>query len=128
MFVQEDFRQAVDRTKDVLEQLIKAQPNIKTHIKVLAHFYTLWGFLTLETDEEFEPGGFAPVYLEFMDKVTAAIKASGSEEEQTQLEDEVRIYAANSRGASTDLTPRQSRHDQLTLAMAGFTGAVHEDS
>ncbi|WP_299939217.1 DUF262 domain-containing protein [uncultured Nitratireductor sp.] len=128
VFVEDDFRQTIEGTKGIIEQLVETQPDIKNHLKVLAHFYTLWGFLSLKTNPDFDPAAFAPIYLDFMKKVTAVIKAAGGEEEQDTPEDSVRIYAANSRGASTDLTPRQTRHDQLTLAMAGVAGVVHEDS
>ena len=128
VFVEEDFRQTIEGTKVIIEQLVAEQPDIKNHLKVLAHFYTLWGFMSLQTNEDFDPTAFAPTYLDFMNKVTAAIKAAGGDEEQDAAEDTVRIYAVYSRGASTDLTPRQSRHDQLTLAMAGVAGVVNEDS
>lgn len=128
VFVEEDFRVTIEGTKAIIKQIIEAQPDTKNHLKVLAHFYTLWGFLSLQINADFDPAAFASTYLDFMNKVTAAIKAAGGEEDQSALEDTVRIYAANSRGASTDLTPRQSRHDQLTLAMASVAGVVHEDS
>lgn len=128
LFVEEDFRETVESTKIIIEQLVEAQPDIKNHLKVLAHFYTLWGFLSVQISKEFDVSAFGSEYTSFMDKVTAAIKAAGNNEEQNAIEDTVRIYAANSRGASTDLTPRQSRHDQLTLAMVGVAGIVHENS
>ncbi|WP_250507119.1 DUF262 domain-containing protein [Caballeronia sp. GAFFF3] len=127
-FVLEDFVEAIDVTKRKIKRLIELQPEIKGHLKAFANFYTLWGFLTLRTVEEFDVDGFAPSYLDFMNKVAAAIRAAGGAEEAGHVDDTVRIYAASSRGASTDLAPRQSRHDQLTRAMAGVTGVVHEDS
>lgn len=127
LFVEEDFREAIELTKAILQSLLEQQPDIRNHIKVLAHFYSLWGFLTLQVNADFDQEAFAVAYLEFMEKVTAAIKAAGVDEEQAEIEEPVRIYAANSRGASTDLTPRKARHDQLTLAMAGVAGVVHED-
>ena len=127
LFVEEDFRKTIEGTKDIMERLIEQQPDIKNYTKVLAHFYSLWGFLTLQTNADFNPDAFALAYLEFMNKVTAEIKAAKAEDEQAEVEDTVRIYAANSRGASTDLTPRQARHDQLTRAMVCVPGVVHED-
>lgn len=128
VFVEEDFRQTIESTKAIIKQLVEAQPDVTNHLKVLAHFYTLWGFLSLQTNGDFDPAAFAHKYSDFMNKVTAAIKASAGEVQQHTLEDTVRIYAANSRGASTDLSPRQSRHDQLKLAMAGVAGVVDENS
>jgi hypothetical protein len=37
-------------------------------------------------------------------------------------------YALNARGASTDLTPRQTRHAALVRVMHGAEAADHEDS
>lgn len=127
-FVETDFREAIEQTKGLLTELLKHQPEISKPIKVLAHFYSLWSFLTLQTNADFDTISFATAYLEFMEKVTATIKATGGEEDENHVEDTVRIYAANSRGASTDLAPRKARHDQLTLAMAGVAGVVHENS
>lgn len=122
LFVEEDFRKTIEGTKDIIKQMLNQEGEIKNYIKVLTHFYSLWGFLTLQTNAGFDPNAFAPAYLRFMENVTDAIKAAGGDEELADIEETVRIYAAKSRGASTDLTPRQARHDQLTLAMAGVTG------
>lgn len=127
LFVEEDFRKAIEETKSVVKRLIELQPGIKIYLKVLAHFYSLWGFLSLQTDDDFDLDAFAQAYLVFMEKVTSAIKLAGSEEVQEEIENTVRIYSANSRGASTDLTPRQARHDQLTLAMVDVAGVVYEN-
>lgn len=126
LFIEDDFRRKIEATKATIEQLINLQPDIKNYLKGLAHFYSLWGFLVLLPDGNFEPNSFASTYLDFMEQVTATIKAAGSEFEQADIADPVRIYAANARGASTDLTPRQARHDQLALAMAGVTGVSNE--
>ena len=127
LFAESDFREAVKETKAVIGRLIKLQQGLKTHLKTLAHFYSLWSFVTLQTDEDFDTEQFAPAYLEFMEKVSVAIKATGVEEDQGETEPTVRIYATNSRGASTDQSPREARHKQLTLAMADVTGVVHEN-
>ena len=127
LFVESDFRETVEGTKAIIERLLELKPETKSYLKVLAHFYSLWGFLTLSINEEFDPDAFAPEYAQFMEKVSEAIKAAGSEEDQDGVEDTVRIYAANSRGASTDLSPRQARHDQLTAAMAGVPGVANEN-
>lgn len=128
LFVEQNFRESLESTKEILQRLLELQPGIKNHIKSFAHFYSLWGFLTLQINADFDRETFAVAYLGFMEKVTTAIKALGGDEEQAEVEEPVRIYAANSRGASTDLTPRKARHDQLTLAMADVAGVVHEDS
>lgn len=128
VFVEDDFRDIIEEKKGIISRLVELKPDVKSYLKVLAHFYTLWGFLSLEAGEEFDVDKFAPVYVDFMERVTLAIRDAGGDDFQDSFEDTVRIYATNSRGASTDLTPRQSRHDQLKLAMAGVAGVAHEDS
>lgn len=127
-FVQDVFFDSVNVAKGKIKRLIEVQPEIKGHLRAFANVYTLWGFLTLSTNENFDVDAFAPSYLDFMDRVGATISAAGRDEELEHVEDTVRIYAASSRGASTDLKPRQSRHAQLMRAMEGVTGVIHEDS
>ena len=127
LFVEEDFRKEIARIKSLVERLLEAEPEIKDHIKIVTHFYSLWGFLTLQTNAELDTGILATKYLEFMTNVMNAIKAAGEKAEPLKIDETIRIYAANSRGASTDLAPRQSRHMQLAAAMAGVAGVVNED-
>lgn len=128
LFVQEDFRRGLERAKDIVERIIKLEPDIKTYTKVLTHFYTLWGFLVLQTDENLQADAFASAYLAFMNQVADEIRAVKDGDQLAQVNEQVRVYAANSRGASTDLTPRKARHDQLTHAMADVPGVINEDS
>lgn len=127
-FVLDDFLGEISSTKEKVKRLIEFQPDIKGHLRAFGNFYTLWGFLVLRTNDSFDASAFASSYHVFMDKVAAAIRTAGEDMGTGQLDDTVRIYAANSRGASTDLSPRQSRHDQLARAMADVAGVVNEDS
>lgn len=124
LFVQEDFRKEIERTKSTIRKIIEHNSEIKNHLKTLANFYTLWSFITLQTEDNFDEAIFAPVYLDFMNAVTSAVRSLGSEVAQEQVDETVRIYAASSRGASTDLTPRQSRHEQLTRATKDVVGVI----
>ena len=126
LFIEEDFRETIEGTKAIIEGLLELEPDIKDFLRVLANFYTLWGFLTLQTNANFDLDTFASAYLEFMKKVKDVIRAVGRDEVQAEVEETVRIYAVHSRGASTDLTPRQARHRQLTVALADVAGVVHE--
>lgn len=129
LFVEDDFRNKFERNKSVIAKLIELRPDIENHIKGLAHFYSLWGFVSLQTTSQLDLGALAEAYLAFMTKVAAEIKAATAEGgEQADVDETVRIYAANSRGASTDLTPRKARHDQLTRALATVPGVINEDS
>jgi len=97
-------------------------------LKVLANFYSLWAFLALQVDKDFDVKGFAGPYADFMNKVAQAIKVSAAGEPEIDgIEESVRIYAANSRGASTDLAPRLARHNRLKDALVGVVGVIDED-
>lgn len=127
-FVLEDFLARVSVTKEQISKLIELCPDIRVHLKTFVNFYTLWGFLALQVNDDFNVDAFALPYLDFLNRVSIAIKsATTGEAEAANIEEAVRIYAANSRGASTDLAPRQSRHSQLTRAMAGVIGVVDEN-
>lgn len=123
-FVQEDFLKDVRETKDKITQLIGLQPDVKVHLKAFANFYTLWGFLTLSTNENFDLDAFALSYIEFMHQVAETIRTIGEGGDTSKVDESVLVYAANSRGASTDYTPRKARHQKLTHAMAGVAGVV----
>lgn len=127
-FVLEDFTKDVVATKEKIKNLIELQPEIKPHLKTFGSFYTLWGFLTLRTNEGFDVSAFASSYLDFMNRVAATLKFTEEEGNSDGTDNTVRVYAANSRGASTDLTPRQSRHEQLAQAMMAVAGVDNEDS
>ena len=127
MFVMEDLLETIEGTKSIFESLLELEPDVMNYFKVLAHFYSLWGLLTLQINENFEPEEFAPAYRKFMDKVSDAIKMYGNDDDFSETEDTVRIYAANSRGASTDLNPRQARHQQLMIALAAVKGITNEN-
>lgn len=127
-FVMDDFVRSVDYVKDAIKKIIDIRPDVRVHLKVLANFYSLWVFLALQVDENFDVNEFAVHYAEFMNKVAQAIKAfAAGEREIDDIEESVRIYAANTRGASTDLAPRLVRHNRLKDAMAGVVGVIDED-
>lgn len=128
LFVLEDFSKSIEDAKSKIRGIITARPEITNYLKVLANFYTLWGFISLRTGEDFDAVTFSNEYLEFIKKVATVAKALVSGEELGPTDETVRIYAANSRGASTDLSPRQSRHDQLSRAMATVAGVIYENS
>lgn len=127
-FALDDFIADVNTTKEKIQSLIQAQPDIKTHLKTFGSFYTLWGFLTLRTKESFDASAFASAYLDFMNSVALAIRIGENDAGSGGVDNTVRVYAASSRGASTDLSPRQSRHDQLAQAMVSIAGVDNEDS
>jgi hypothetical protein len=127
LFIEDNFRQEFERTKEAIGRIIEFNPEIGAYTKILTHFYSLWGFLVLQTNTEFNERKFASAYREFMDEVANEIKRVSAEDEQADVREPVRIYAGNSRGASTDLTPRQTRHDALTRALSHLPGVIYED-
>lgn len=128
VFVLEDFQQAVEGTKAKIKKIIEANPDIKTYLKTLANFYTFWGFLSLQTNDEFDPSLFASAYADFMEEIISFAKAEGEQVDLSSVEETARGYLINSRGASTDLTPRKARHELLTRAMQGVPGVISENS
>ncbi|MEQ8746340.1 DUF262 domain-containing protein [Pyruvatibacter sp.] len=128
LFIEQNFAEVFEKTKKVVGEVLEHCPDIKNHTKVLVHFYTLWGFLVLHTDKKFDPKVFADKYITFMNNVTEEIKAAASDNPSPTVDEAIRIYAANSRGASTDHTPRAARLSQLVTAMAGIQGVNHEGS
>ena len=127
----DDFRQRIQETKFTIGQCLQVKPQILDYLKIQTHFYSLWGYLTLQGGADFPPADLAPAYLNFMEQVSFEIRAAQDPEPRSQGNHEAediiaRTYAANSRGASTDLGPRRARHTQLGLAFDRARGATNE--
>ncbi|MGH7962221.1 MAG: DUF262 domain-containing protein [Candidatus Binatia bacterium] len=123
-FVEEDFRQAFEVTKDYIRELLDSDPGLVKFLKIRSHLYTLWGYLTLEKSRRSDPTEFLPRYRQFLDAVAIQQEdpqfaaKSLTDEEIRKARAEVR-YALNTGGASTDLPARRARHDALVVAMHG---------
>jgi hypothetical protein len=119
-FVEDDFRRNFDGTKEYIQTMLATDKSLLAHLKVQTHFYSLWAYLTLEAERRLDPESFAPLYKMFLTEVAAEL--NGTSETPSRALEAIRRaqivkYAANTRGASTDFTPRKARHDALVAIM-----------
>lgn len=131
LFVEDDFLSRVEQLKDRISDFIEIDPELISFLKVQSHFYSLWAYLHLHGTGELSNDEFVRSYRAFLDDVAAAISQDHpSDDEQAPdaaYRTAVRNYATNSRGASTDHTPRLRRHESLISAIHGPEAAAHED-
>lgn len=132
-FVEDDFRNEFETVKQYIMQIKSKELTLIETFKVQSHFYTLWSYLIVEKDRRLPIDEFVPRYLQFMTDVSAMI-AKAREREEIEVKANaspeqraVASYALNSRGASTDMTPRQARHDALVIVMHGAAVPAHEN-
>jgi uncharacterized protein with ParB-like and HNH nuclease domain len=132
-FIEDDFRSQLESSKQYIKEIAALKPELIEFFKAQSHFYTLWGYLTTEKARRLPPADFAPRYLNFLNEVAASIGQLRSDEEPESERQDVQpnravlLYALNARGASTDLTPRQTRHDVLVTVMHGPEAVAHEN-
>ncbi|MGB8681991.1 MAG: DUF262 domain-containing protein [Candidatus Binatus sp.] len=129
-FVEDDFFDEVERIKAYVRDALNINSDLRNYTRVQSHFYSLWGYIALERSRLLPVEEFVSKYTSFLTDVTAAIRAESLEESAespTPYRQAVIKYAANARGASTDLTPRTERYNALILALHGTPVATHED-
>ena len=125
-FVEDDFVDQVDRTKRAVANIISRYPDLIESLRAQSNFYSLWSYLFLEKDRCSPVEELADYYHDFMKAVHVA--RSGQEavidSDTVQNPDGDNAfrgaaidYANNTKGASTDLTPRTKRHDALVAVM-----------
>lgn len=115
----DEVSETVANAKQYLLAMQTANGCVKTHASTLAVFYTLWSLVVLHRAELPEPSTFAPLFAAFkqrVDKVAedpklpnTAVEGSPEAKAHTRAE----AFAAASRGATTDLAPRQNRLEAL---------------
>ena len=122
-FIEDDFRTEFEATKQYVTKLSAQSSELVEFFKNQSHFYTLWGYLTVEKARRLTPAEFVPCYLRFLSAVAAIHRQPRGENDLSPPLDSgteqraISFYALNARGASTDLTPRQARHDALVTFM-----------
>jgi hypothetical protein len=132
-FVEDDFRTVFESIKRDIKELSENDARTTEFFKVQSHFYTLWAYLAIEKGRQLPLCDFAPRYSKFMSEVVAVIGQARDHEEiaigadATAYHRAVVSYALNARGASTDLTPRQARHDALVAVMHGAPASADEN-
>ncbi len=115
-FIIEDFSTEFESAKAFLRELVDRDPQTVDTLKVQSHLYTLWGYLILAKGS-ITAEHFLPKYKQFMMDVSAQMENIGTNDNKFYNQ-EVAFYAANTRGAVTDLAPRQARHDALLAIIA----------
>lgn len=126
IFVEDDFRQRFESSKRYIQSLLSIEPSLLETLKVQSHFYTLWGYLCLEAPRLKTPQEFIPTYRQFISDVTAAQNEAlqAADNKRANYMQAVAKYSNNTRGASTDLTPRLNRHQALVTAIYGAEAVV----
>ncbi len=127
-FSEDEFRSQFDEARNYIKECASVNAEILNFTKIQLHLYTIWSFLILNHSNKPPTGGFVPKYLDFMSRVAAynqnptPLNPSEPPERQ-RYQQAVAQYAANAKGASTDLAPRTERHIALVDAIYS-SGAV----
>jgi hypothetical protein len=114
----DDVAEVVKSAKHYLAGMQATNGCIKAHAGTLAVFYTLWALIVLHGEELPDPADFATIFSSFKvlvdrlgDDKAAPAPTPGSAAAKALARAEAFLQA--SRGASTDLSPRQKRLDAL---------------
>ncbi|MDK1389603.1 DUF262 domain-containing protein [Sinorhizobium sp. 8-89] len=130
-FVEEDVLALLEATKGQLRALLTANAEMKDHLKVQSHLYTLWAYFVLQKDRLLPMEEFAPKYEAFLAQVSQAVANTlppvDDDPANVAARQLVIDYATNVRGASTDLAPRAKRQSGLTTAIHGPVAEQNED-
>ncbi len=113
--------------RSILRNLLDADPEILTYLKIQAHFYTLWGYLTLEALHRPPAVDLAPRYAQFLAGVVVQLSPEAVTRPPNNVQSGEISYAMNTRGANTDLKPRLARHHALSTALHGANAQIDED-
>lgn len=121
-FSEEEFQASIACTKEFISEMLRNKPELKEYLKVQSHFYSLWAYLSKANTQALDVQEFSSAYLAFLTKVShyttnQNIHSGDSASEDRTLSHEVVNYALNSKGATTDLSPRLQRHDALVSAL-----------
>lgn len=116
----DDFINSFYKIKHYLIAVEKTNKSVTQYANNFAHFYSLWGIVAKHSNI-YDPDDFAHRYKEFMHRVE---EISNQNDIQSFLNthdlSEYQLafkYLTNSRGASTDLKPREERHKVLEEAL-----------
>lgn len=128
-FVEEDFQATLEQTKAYVRALLALEPELMDFIKVQNHFYTLWGYLIIESSRLLPVEEFAPKYKAFLNDVMTQMNLVSTQPQSAPTNYELAVikYANNTRGASTDLTPRLERHSALVTVLHSAEAVADEN-
>lgn len=120
-FNEEEFYANLSKYKSLLTAIIGANEGVIEYIKTQGHFYSLWSVIALNHDKLPEANEVAKRYCAFMSLVSERLTNAKAEDDEnpSSMLKIASDYASNFRGASTDLSQRQSRQDSLLEALIG---------
>lgn len=130
-FSEDAFWAKFEDTKRYVKECLSVEKELSEYLKVQLHFYTLWTYL--HSHDRLPAAEFAPKYLRLLVDVASynenpAQPDPSSPPERQAYQAAVADYAANAKGASTDLAQRSGRHKALIAALhAPGEEAGHED-
>jgi len=117
---EEEFKERFENIKKYITEIQKHSGSVAKYANTLFNFYTLWTTISLNKALPVADK-FAEQYQTFMSHVQELSQQSDfAEFFKTHQEEEYKqamLYLTNSRGASTDQTPRENRHQALTTAI-----------
>ena len=119
-FIEDEFVENMEMLKSDIADMISLQPSVADSIRAQGNFYSLWSYLFLERSGSRLTSDLVDRYDKFMKAVQRAKDAQDAKDDPDNVLDgdssfraAVIDYANNTRGASTDLTPRTRRHAAL---------------
>lgn len=128
--VEEDFRVELEVVKGHFKAVLLANPGLKDLVKVQSHFYTLWSYFVLQKARLLPVADFVSRYTDFMAQVALAVTdelPAAEGDAASAIRQLIVDYAANARGATTDLAPRTKRLRSLTGFIHGLEAIAESD-
>jgi hypothetical protein len=129
-FDEDEFIKKLESTKSYIQEMLQADPACRQFMRVQSHFYTLWSHLTIERARLIPAAEFALLYESFMLQVTAYVENPEIRPEtgDANYDSAIIDYGTDTRGASTDVTPRLNRHKALVRVIHGVQADTDENS
>lgn len=117
LFDKDAYIESKNRSKDIIKSMNSINRCIDLYCKTANNLYTLWALISLNETLP-EVGELANKYTSFMSKVQEFIDAETPEEQNPELNEQQHFnYYINSKGASTDFTPRNQRLQALSTIL-----------
>lgn len=131
-FSEDDFWASFQDAKDYVKACVQLESGLLGFLKIQMHFYSLWGYLLTSPLNRPQASDFGPKYFRFLGDVASYNErptepSAADSAERQAYQRAVAEYAANARGASTDIAQRTGRHNAISNLMHAFETAGHED-
>ena len=125
LFVEDDFKTQLEQCKTTVASMLATKPALRDYLKVQGHLYSLWGVLTLATENLSNHEVLAERYEQFMGQVTSRLDnpLEAPPGDGDRYGRAVVDYVSNIRGANTEEPQRKNRHNALLIALTEPEGA-----